>query len=129
MERVDFVSHWYDYDDTETKIKYGQLCLKDRDIVYCLTDRTEKKESGSYFIRSQGGLIQIYSTQVIGDFNDNMGGVDFADTGRLHLNLKIMGLNWWWLKLFFIYLNLELIMPWYFKTSYPKNKEKKDYCG
>ena len=45
MEHGDFVSHCYEYDDT--KIKYGLVCWKNRDIEYCLTYWTETNEIGS----------------------------------------------------------------------------------
>jgi hypothetical protein len=35
-----------------------------------------------------------------------MGGVDLADKQRLHCNSTIMGLNRWWLKLFFYLLDV-----------------------
>ena len=53
----------------------------------------------------------------IGDYNDNMGLVDLADTRSLYCNSTIIGPHWWWMKLFFIYLTLEFLMPWYFKMS------------
>ena len=68
--------------------------------MYCLTNRTAANESGPSFSRSQGGLIQIYRPKVIGDYNENMGGVDLAGMRRLHCNSTVMGLHRWWLKFF-----------------------------
>ena len=42
---------------TPKRKKCGLVCWKDRDIVYCLTNRTTTYESGSCFHRSQVGLI------------------------------------------------------------------------
>ena len=110
MDRGDFVSHRYEYDDTKMK-KYGLVCWKDIDIVYCLTNWTATNERVLWFRRSQGFLIHISRPKVIADYNYNMEGVDLADTRRLYCNSTIMGLHRWWLKLFFIYFELELLMP------------------
>ena len=97
MEHGDFVSHRYEYNDTKMK-KY---------IIYCLKNCNATNESGLCFNRILGGLIQIYRPNVIGDYNDNMGGADIADTRIIYCNSQIMVLHRWGLKLFlFIYLTL-----------------------
>ena len=93
MDRGNFVSHWYEYDETKTK-KYGLVSCKDTYIVYCIKNRNTTNESGLGFCRSQGGLIQMSRYKFIGDYNDNMGLVDLADTRSLYCNSTIIGPHW-----------------------------------
>ena len=50
----------------------------------CLKNQTEANESGSCFSRIHVGLIQITRPKVIGDYNDNMGGVGLVDMRILY---------------------------------------------
>ena len=104
MSRGDFKRHTYNYTMNDGRQKtYGLVCWKDRDIVYCLTNRTNTNEEGCCYQRSAAGIVCIQRPKVIEYYNTYMGGVDIADMRRLHCNSTIMGQNRWWLKLFFIY--------------------------
>ena len=47
------------------------------------------------FIEYRGGIIQIYRPNIIGGYNDNMGGFDISDMRRLYLKSVIMGIHLW----------------------------------
>ena len=107
MQRGDFTRHQYTYITEKGEIKkYGLVCWKDRDIVYCLTNVCSTVTTGSCYRRSAGGIVCLERPSVIGEYNKYMGGVDLADMRRLHCNSTIMGQNRWWLKLFFYLLDV-----------------------
>ena len=92
--------------------------------MYFITNRTVTNESVSCFSISQGVLIHVYSPNTIVYHNNNMGGDDIAYMRKLYFNSMVMGLYQWWLKLFFIYLELELLMTLYFTVISLKKVEK-----
>jgi Transposase IS4 len=107
MGRGDSTTHCYTYkDDNNTVRKYGLVCWKDRDMVYCLTNSIATDNYDTCRRRSTGGLLQLHRPSVIGEYNRYMGGVDLADQRRLHCNSTIMGQHRWWLKLFFYLLDV-----------------------
>ena len=81
MEHGDFVSQWYEYVGTKTGVN-ELVCWKDRDIVYCITNWTATNKIGSWFHIIQLGVIKIYMSKVICDYNDIVGGVGIEDTRR-----------------------------------------------
>ena len=85
----------------------GLVCWKDRDIVYCLSNECNTKETDVCRRRSKEGLLTIAQPKMISEYSCYMGGVDLADMQHLHCNSTIMGQNRWWLKLFFICWMLE----------------------
>ena len=84
----------------------GIVCWKDKDIVYCLSNKTTTSGSDKCKRRSQGGIIEIDRPKMITNYNKYMGGVDLADMRRLHCSSSIMGHKRWWLKLFFYFLDV-----------------------
>ena len=75
--------------------------------MYCLSNKISTTgEDDDCKRRSNGGIITIKCPQMITKYNEFMGGVDVADKKRLHSNSTIMGLNRWWLKLFFYLLDV-----------------------
>jgi Transposase IS4/Exonuclease len=107
MGRGDCTTHTYTYkDDNNTVRKYGLVCWKDRDMVYCLTNSFSTDNYDTCRRRSTSGLLRLHRPSVIGEYNRYMGGVDLADQRRLHCNSTIMGQHRWWLKLFFYLLDV-----------------------
>ena len=51
------------------------------------------------------GVVEIQRTILISHYNKYTCGVDLADMQWLHWNAMVMGLNWWWLKLLFYFLD------------------------
>jgi hypothetical protein len=85
----------------------GLVCWRDRNMVYCLSNDSNKNyEFDECSRRGEGGIIRIPRPISIGKYNKYMGGVDLADMRRLHCNSTIMGQNRWWLKLFFYLLDV-----------------------
>jgi Transposase IS4 len=100
MERGDCTNHTFSYKDDNNIIrKYGLVCWKGRDMVYCLTNNFSTENYDTCRQRSVGGLLRLNRPSVIGEYNRYMGGVDLADQRRLHCNSTIMGQHRWWLKL------------------------------
>jgi DNA polymerase III epsilon subunit-like protein len=107
MQRGDYKKHVYTYkNDNGEEVKYGLVCWKDRDIVYCLTNSIATDKLGVAYRRVTGGRVCIQRPMVIEHYNKYMGGVDLADQRRLHCNSTIMGGHRWWLKLFFYLLDV-----------------------
>ena len=107
MQRGDFKSHRLKYKDDSGRFCFaGLVCWRDRDIVYCLTNDSDTKNSNHCHRRSKDGIIEIVRPSVISKYNKYMGGVDVADMRRLHCNSTIMGQNRWWLKLFLYLLDV-----------------------
>ena len=106
MDRGDSVTHTYSYKYGNRKKTYGLVSWKDKDIVYCMTNVCNTINSDQCYRRTQSGRVLVDRPQVIAEYNRNMGGVDVADMRRLHCNSTIMGLNRWWLKLFFYMLDV-----------------------
>jgi hypothetical protein len=107
MQRGDHKMHVFEYrKDNGELSKMGLVCWKDRDVVYCVTNACNTASSSHCYRRSQSGRICISRPTVIGEYNNNMGGVDVADQIRLHSNSSIKGLHRWWLKLFFYQLDV-----------------------
>ena len=104
----------------------GLVCWKDRDIVYCLSNKCNTKETDVCRRRSKEGLLTIARPKMISEYNRYMGGVDLADMQRLHCNLTIMGQNRWWLKLFFICWTLEH-QKHLCCSTWPKGMDRKQY--
>jgi hypothetical protein len=124
MARGDFKKHVFEYkDNTGNTKKYGLVCWKDRDIVYCLTNEWPTDEVGVCYRRSASGVICIERPKVVEKYNEFMGGVDLADMRRLHCNSTIMGQNRWWLKLFFYLLDVGTsnALVLYKEATKPKN--------
>jgi Transposase IS4 len=94
MPRGAYEKHVYQYnDDQGRQRKYGLVCWKDRDIVYCLTSEANTNDIGGCHRRSQVGIICIERPKVVEQYNQFLGGVDLADMRRLHCNSTIMGQN------------------------------------
>ena len=90
----DYKKHQLKYKDSNGEYKFaGLVCWHDLDIVYCLTNDCNNKDSNKCHHRSKDGIIQITQPRVISEYNKYMGGVDVADMRRLHCNLTIMGQN------------------------------------
>ena len=107
MVRGDYKAHTYEYITTDGKAnKYGLVLWKDRDIVYALTSCVNTNERGHCYRQSAQGRIILERPLVIGEYNENMGGVDVADMRRLNCNSTLMGKHRWWLKLFFYILDV-----------------------
>jgi Transposase IS4 len=102
----DYKKHGYSYTMANgIRKSYGLACWKDRDIVYCLSNRISTNEQGICYWRSANRIICNNRPKVIETYNSFMGGVDLANMQRLHCNSTIMGQNRWWLKLFFYILD------------------------
>ena len=86
--------------------KAGLVVWKDRKPVYCLSNDSNNFLMDVCHRRSSNGLIQVPRPVSIANYNTFMGGVDVADQRRLQANSGIMGLNRWWLKLFFYLLDV-----------------------
>ena len=54
-----------------------------------------------------GGIIETQPTIVIFQYGNYMGGLDFAAMRILHWNATVMGLNQYWLKLLFYFLDVD----------------------
>ena len=57
----------------------GLVCWKDRDIVYCLSNECNTKETDVCRRRSKEGLVTIARPKMISEYNRYMGRVDLAD--------------------------------------------------
>ena len=107
MERGKHVANVFLYKTASGKVgKAGLVCWKDKDMVYCISNKTTTKGSDKCKRRSQGGLLEINRPKMITKYNQYMGGVDLADMRRLHCSSSIMGHKRWWLKLFFYFLDV-----------------------
>ena len=84
----------------------GLVCWKDRNVVYCLLNDTNNVDVDECTRRGDGGLVTFPRPISIANYNKFMGGVDLADTKRLHCSSAIMGQNRWWLKIFFNLLDI-----------------------
>jgi len=106
LNRGDAVNHLLKYKTLKGEMKEaGLVAWKDRNMVYCMTNDTSTIPTDECRRRGFGGIIRIKRPEVISKYNRYMGGVDVADMRRLHCNSTIMGLNRWWLKLFFYLLD------------------------
>ena len=86
----------------------GLVCWKDRDIVYCLSNECNTKETDICRRQLKEGLLTITRPKMISGYNCYMEGVDLVDMQHLHCNSTIMGQNRWWLKLFFYLLDVGM---------------------
>jgi DNA polymerase III epsilon subunit-like protein len=106
LNRGDAVNHLLKYKTLKGEMKEaGLVAWKDRNMVYCMTNDTSTIPTDECRRRGFGGIIRIKRPEAISKYNRYMGGVDVADMRRLHCNSTIMGLNRWWLKLFFYLLD------------------------
>jgi len=80
----------------------GLTCWQDGKLVYCLSNDSPNAKMSHCYRRVDGGCKEIPRPESVGDYNTHMGGMDVADLRRKRCDSTIMGLNRWWLKLFFI---------------------------
>ena len=110
MNRGDYKYHRLHYQRRGEGKGYsdaGLVCWKDKNMVYCLSNEVAtNKNDDECRRRSHTGILTLKRPKMISKYNEFMGGVDIADIKRLHCNSTIMGLNRWWLKLFFYLLDV-----------------------
>ncbi|KAG7373225.1 DNA polymerase III PolC [Nitzschia inconspicua] len=105
LNRGDAVTHLLTYTTMKgEKKEAGLVAWKDRNIVYCVTNDTSTTSMDECRRKEDGNVITIKCPQVITNYNENMAGVDVADT--MHCNSTVLGQNRSWLGLFFCLLDI-----------------------
>ena len=91
----------------------GLVSWRDGNMVYCLSNDCNNFESDECRQRVDGGIWTVPRPITIARYNKSMGGVDLADQKRMQCSSMIMGIDPWWLKLFFTCSMSVRETPWF----------------
>ena len=91
----------------------GLVSWRDGNMVYCLSNDCNNFESDECRRRVDGGILTVPRPISIARYNKSMGGVDLADQKRMQCSSMIMGIDPWWLKLFFTCSMSVRETPWF----------------
>jgi len=107
MKRGDFLKSKFIFRAADgSEATAGLVAWRDGNMVYCLSNDCNNFEYDECRRRVDGGILRVPRPLSIARYNKSMGGVDLADQKRMQCSSTIMGLDRWWLKLFFYMLDV-----------------------
>ena len=107
MKRGDFLKSKFMFRTADgDEAAAGLVSWRDGNMVYCLSNDCNNFESDECRRRVDGGILTVPRPISIARYNKSMGGVDLADQKRMQCSSMIMGIDRWWLKLFFYMLDV-----------------------